>query len=258
MNTTDNQSSNAKPWWGNFAIDVNDWLEKRIGPLHIHIERRRREWLVTVEHEEEGVAPISDALQNRFVFSETRGPLHLRPALADRLVITRLLSPVQIAAHESVTLYVSTPLMVRTSVNDPPVLLDERFVVRPSETWFGPSTCEGELCYASSTRARLEISELDVQADRAVTSVRIDNQGADPLVLERIALPAPHLKLFMTPGGALWTQDISYTRQTADDLAELVFEKIPLRHAPDSELVCEARVRAENRTLFRAFGAMFN
>ena len=258
MIANENQSLEAAPCWGDFEIEVNGRLERQIGSLSIGVHRLKSEWQVVTDAYTGIPRTDGPPSPRRFVFKETRGPLHLRPALADRPVITRPLAPVQIAARESVTIYVSTPVLIQIAVDDPPVLLEETFVIQPSDTWFGSSTREGELCYASSTSARLEVSALPVRPERALTSVRIDNQSTDHLLLERIALPTPYLRLFKLPSGALWTQDISFTHESAGELAELILADAPFLQAPDGVLVCEPRVPAETRTLYRAFGAMFS
>ena len=245
------------PWWGRFEIETDECLDRQIESLRIRTLRLEREWHITTERGEVATDGADPPVPNRYVFTQTRGPLHLLPTLAERLVITRPLAPLRIASGAMVTLYISTPVAIEISVGEPPVVLEEVFVIRPSDTWFGPSTYEGELCYASRTSARLTLADLPVRPDRALTTVNINNQGSDALLLERIAVPTRHLNLFAAPTGGLWTQDVSFTRKGADELADLALADGPPRDNHDAKMVCEAREAAGENTLFRAFGAMF-
>ncbi|MFT4585567.1 MAG: hypothetical protein ACI915_005593 [Gammaproteobacteria bacterium] len=91
----------------------------------------------------------------RFVFNATRGPLHLRPTLAERPDVTRPEAPVHVAANESVAIYMSTPLQVQLAIDVPPLLLEDVFVSQPSDTWFDSVRRHAKVNFA--TQAPLEL-----------------------------------------------------------------------------------------------------
>jgi hypothetical protein len=237
--------------------------------LKLSFERSLHEWQVIAEREEPESGVIAAAAPtgpvramtepqiNRYAFGETGGPLRLMPIVADRPVVTRPYDPLHVAPGGDVTIYLSSPLWVRIEVGEPPVLLQDTFIVRPSDTWFGPSTLEGDLCYASRTAGRLVLDEVPRRPGRAITATSIHNQTTSPLLLERISLPTSRLALFADDRGMLWTQDITLVHAGDTELADLTLEEGPPRHAPGATLVSEAREHGGRKTLFRAFGAMF-
>lgn len=78
----------------------------------------------------------------------------------------------------------------------------DRFVIpdvgiRPSDTWFGPTTSEGEPCYASKTVCRLRVEDVPLRPHRCLTKVTLRNRADDSLSLDRLKLPVNALALCM-------------------------------------------------------------
>ena len=254
----------AGVWWGVFDVDTGACSTHRIGPLDLSVERTVHEWQIVAVRaalepelaDDPGVARQTPVAE-RFAFETTTGPLCLMPVMADRPVITRPSSPFYVAPGGAVTIYMSSPMWVRVAVGRSATLLQELYIVRPSDTWFGPSTREGELCYASRTAARMTPEELPLRPERAVTAAHIRNQTAKSLLLERISLPTAHLALYAAPNGQLWTQDMTLLNEGEQELSHLMIENVPPRHAPDASLVTGARSPVERKTLVRAFATVF-
>jgi hypothetical protein len=244
-------------WWGETALGVGDVARAIVGPLTVWGRRRAFDWSIATkgggdgqagEAERgrvvpEGALPDDAAIQ-RFSFAEAPGALLLRPALADRPVVVRPEHPLAVPSGERVTLFVSTPVWVVVSVGRPSrgstsrrrgrrppapeperaasiedVRLLELPSYRLSDTWFGPSTFVGELCYASRTAGRLALDELPVRPHRAVTPVIIDNRAPSALVVQRLLVPIPSLALYTDVDGTLWTQGVTLTRESEGDTA---------------------------------------
>ena len=72
------------------------------------------------------------------------------------------------------TIYVSSPVWIRLETATG-TLLDELPTIRQSDTWHGPNTREGELCYASRTFCRTNIDALPIRQNRALSPVIIYN-----------------------------------------------------------------------------------
>lgn len=164
----------------------------------------------------------------RFLLRSGNLPIRLSPLLADRPVVTRPLTSTELLPGENATLLVSTVLWARIEIGTQ--TLAELPTLRPSDTWFGPNTREGELCYASQTRARLHMNNVQVSAFRAVTPVSIRNDGEDNLKLERINVPVPHLTLYCD-GTRFWTSALSVVREENLATAKLQIEASPPPHA---------------------------
>ena len=126
------------------------------------------------------------------------GEIALTPALADRPVVARPEKPFCLPAGAEAVVYVSSPLWVVLSTAQD-LKLAEIPIVRPSDTWLGPSTREGELCYASRTFLRLSLDNLPRRPHRATSMVRILNHADTALPLRALKLPAPPIWLCTGP-----------------------------------------------------------
>jgi hypothetical protein len=282
------------PWWGAFDLEPGQTGRWEVGPLTLWIARAAREWTVhalssgeTLVVRSSAAVPTEDrppsaheatpgppsVQMTRYAAAATTGRLHVRPALPDRPVVVRPEQTVVVPPQESMRMYVSLPLWVavetetsrrddgaRRPANGPNGrLLHEEPSHRLSDTWFGPSTREGTLCYALRTTARTDAADLPRRLHRATTPIQVENRAADPLTVERIQLPAPHLALYETDDHALWTQAIDFVHAT-DEGAD-----VNVRPGVPDEAGTAARVRdprEENASglamsTFRALGALF-
>jgi len=259
-------------WWGGFDFQGEQSKEWNIGPLKFIVQRLKNEWQIAHEYKDnfdannitwsvkdtdQPSASLSD--NSRFIFQDASGELSITPKLADRPIISRPLTPFNLTAGEEVTLYVSSSIWIELAINSAAkTVLKEIAIQRLSDTWFGPSTLEGELCYASTTHCRLSLDELPHFTHRAITPVLICNKADTTLSLERLNLPAPLLSLYAASNGQLWTPQITLIRQKDGDMAELKIENtLPDDVQPVIQL-SEPRNRVDSSVLFRAFNTVFS
>jgi hypothetical protein len=268
------KNENKKPtkWWGQFEIPINSAAHWQIESLKFAIHHLEKEWQISYQREN-----LEDALHNkvhfsngliaedayktatRHVFRKSSSMLELKPQLADRTMVTRPSTPIVLAPGEEVTLYISTPLWVQFELDGKQGSVIEEFAInRPSDTWFGPSTRVGELCYASQTSGRLNLENLPVRPSRAITPLNVINHAEDKLLLERIALPVPLLSLFATPEGLLWTQSATLIREDNGGLAELKLGKEAPKEAQGAVRINKPRKQPEKGMLVRAFSSFFD
>lgn len=258
-------------WWGRYTLEESTAGCWRIGPCKLLIQRLQREWRVshwyskdpfdsTVELTIPVLTPSepADAVVNRFSIRKTSQVLTITPALADRAMVVRPEAPLYIMGGEESILYINTAVWIRVQTGEPAKQLHELPSFRPSDTWFGSSTLEGELCYASRTTGRLHLEELPFRPHRAVTPIRIVNRAKDALLVERIKLPIQYLSLYQTPDHALWTPAVTLTRESSGEFASLQISKGAPAEARKAERVSEPRQKAEKNLVLRAFSALFN
>ena len=252
-------------WWREYELGGGETRWWTLGSLLLGVERKPREWRIGYEHfpDSGAILPVSDRSVDemksatRFIFSKPGDAIRLVPALADRPVVTRPVSPLYLPAGEDALMFVSSQAWVRVeAVSIDKVLLDIPSV-RPSDTWFGPSMQTGELCYASRTHARLSLEDLPQQPFRAVTPLEIVNEAESDLMLERISLPVPNLTLYATGAGALWTQKVSL--RCGRDLrhASVRIGERPRDLVDDLVEMAGPRKVHEERVLVRAFSSIF-
>ncbi len=259
-------------WWGSFTLPIEQSLQWRIGPLTLVVRCLEGEWHIghqrTVDFDKDDTTwefqptdqrPEALDKHSRYIFSKMVKRLTLTPRLADRPIISRPRVPFNLTAGEGVTLYVSSPLWLELALEtSPATVLEEVAIQRPSDTWFGPSTLEGELCYASSTHCRINLSELPQRTHRAITPVLIRNQADTTLTVERLNLPAPLLSLYTCANGQLWTPRVTLIRGKHGDMAELKIDHKAPKQAESPELLSTPRNTANAGVLIRAFNAVFN
>ncbi len=274
-------------WKQDHSLDVDETARISLGPLKVLLERRRHEWRVGWDRDPDvmhaafglerlGAGALSPAHPHlaRHAPGQQHDAFLLRPRLADRAVVIRPEVPFRVLAGRDVDVFVSTPiwLAVLLGPGRPDAGQDmagfdtgveasrelfELPVTRPSDTWFGASTVEGELAYLSRTAARLELDELPLRPGRAVTRIRVRNRTHESLTLERVLLPAPELQVFVDGGGHLWTQGIDV--ELADTgIADIRYVAGPPAHASESTPIGQPRRLATKRLLVRALSAFWS
>ncbi|MFO0750516.1 MAG: hypothetical protein U1F43_33335 [Myxococcota bacterium] len=228
------------PWLTPFRLDEGETASFRIASFALQVERRAREWRVVtattsdlaaqevdirIPDATRGPIPFTQELTRaRFAFDASSDGLRLRPRLADRTMVVRPADPLYLLPGATVDVFVSTVLWIVLELAPGGVVLIDRPAHRPSDTWFGPTTQQGELAYASRTSARLDPRELPRRAHRATTRIRLTNTGKAARSLARVMLPAPELELWQLPSGMLWTQTVELSLGDGDET--------PLRFKP--------------------------
>jgi hypothetical protein len=266
------QRANPVCWWGEFEIAEDATAYWHIGPLEIWVRRTAKEWLIGTNDRGEpsdgtlvaGVAqdqsqppPGEEADWQRFGFRQTTDTIVLTPRLAPRPLVVKPETKFALPEKEEVTMFIGSPLWIQFELGEPPSNVLETAIARPSDTWFGPSTMTGELCYAGRTRARLRLDDLEVLPHRAVSSFRVRNQAKSALVLDRLKLPMPNLSVFTAADGRLWTETVTLERREDGDLAELMLGKGPPAEVQPAKRQSGPRSRPEKGLLIRAFGGLF-
>jgi len=257
-----------KSWWTPREIEEGSTLAGRIGTLELEVYHAPDEWCVSHawfdEAEATPEAPLEirrGGLQSeefeRYLCEGKGTRLRFSPVLADRPVVIRPRQPVFLPSGHEATMYISTPVGLRLEVGDPSVLLREMSTIRLSDTWFGPSTREGEICYSDRTHARHCLDDVPRRAYRAITPLAIRNDAASPLPLEKISLPVPLLSLYGAEDGGLWTQAVSLVRGSNSDMANLTIAREAPHYGGAAEMICGPRLEHSRSGLVRAFSLLF-
>lgn len=256
----------TKPWWEPFDLAAGKTAECVIGPLTVFLYRAADAWLVKAVNGDEtesgatvcrraGTGEAGPEGATRFAFAETPSIVALMPLLADRPVVVRPRTPVSIPPGERATFYISTPVWVSVEVGAARLALCKFSGVRMSDTWFGPNTREGDLCYSTPTHARSRLDEVPRRPHRVVTPVEVRNESSEMLPVDKLSLPVPQLSVYGAHDGSLWTQAVTFVHRAKDAFAELkISEHIP---AVSARLVSGPRVEPERGGLVRAFSGIF-
>ena len=264
--------SNFSSWWGRHTVGPDRTDLWQIGPLDLWVQHLSHQWKLSWKHGNDWLLPRvravpgskgepipPDAQQVHCVFgSDSREEVIFAPSLPDRPVVSRLATPLQVLPDETVTLYVLSPLWLRVEMAHPMKLLQEIPIYRLSDTWFGPMSSLGELCYASTVPAFLDLREVPLRLHCVISAVSIRNLGSDSLALDRVNVPLPRLSLFYSPRTGFWTDAFSLERKDDTEMAEIKLTHQPPHDASPSQFVSgPRRPDAESGSVIRAFSAFF-
>jgi len=231
----------AQRWWGLYDAPLASTRLWSVGPLRCAIERQAQELRIYsrdqigADEDRVAVSPLGTLAQRlpdaeefalvRHILGPAESPLEIRPALADRAVVSKPLHRFMLHPRQRVTVYVSSPLWLQARQAGSETLLADLPLIRPSDTWFGSSTRHGELCYASRTNARLNLNEIPVSPIRAITPVALQNNTNQPLSIDKICLPVSYLSLFSHDDGRLWTEPVTIACEQQNEPSALTIQR---------------------------------
>ncbi len=261
-------SAATAPIFANYDLQIGQRSQWQLGPLTLWILREPNEFKLTWLHDSDvfsiarnyqknySEAPPRHAERFRCSWIDSSTQLGLKPIAPDRPVVVRAREPLTVLPGDEVSFYVGTQLGVRVQAGAEPRTIAEIPSYRLSDTWFGPSLREGELCYASKTRARARLAEVPLRPTRALSRIKLVNQAGDPLLFQRLKLPITLLKLYQAHEGRFWTQGITVERTREGKEVECSIEPSAPEEAGIVEEVAPAR-HQERNVFKRTLGALF-
>ena len=286
-------SSAFPSWWGSFQIPEGSCGRWEIGPFFMWIQRNAEDWTVMrqrhkdpfrdhwdveiptappcpasgkdeapaspadwagkVPHDEVGASPPDPP--QRYAALEGSGTVHITPAHADRPVVITPEQSFFLPPKRTVHLFVSLPLWLqfRDEPDGVPMIDDALF--RPSDTWHGPNTQVGQVCYASRTRAAF--APIGRLPHRIVTPFEVRNRSEKDVKVERIKLPTPHLSVLVDEQGGLWTEAVIFEQPPGVDPPDVRIEPGTTNGSQKLEVLSGPRTRMEKKFVWHAFGDLF-
>lgn len=212
-------------WWGTFKFDMTETKCWRVGQRTIAIERDMHEWSIwnkETPKEETKLITVTpkgihetfkDSELKRYMTNQTSNVLVIEPSLADRSMTVRPAKPFVIMPEQEVQVYISTPLWMTVMLPETQIPIADMPFWRPSDSWFGPSTMHGDICYSKNTDAKTDRNKLETRSHRANSIITIKNAHDEPLTVERMSLPVPALKLYVDDSGMFWTDQVSILQE---------------------------------------------
>jgi hypothetical protein len=256
-------------WWTTTRLEPGAGRRWRLGPLELSLVRTEAEWHMAHGYAEGdgpetgdgSVEPLAELPEDapspeRFAAGAGADRVRLLPRCAERSVVARPRMPLHVLAGYQTKIHVSSPVWVEVLIGPPFQAVQEVPTRRLSDTWFGPSTREGEVAFALKTHARVRLSEIPWQPYRAITPVVIENRSEERLTLDRMNLPVPYLSIFADDGGRLWTESIVLAHHAGSAMATLDIHPGPPAEAGDARLVSPPRRAAQGNLLVRAFSTL--
>lgn len=256
-------------WWQPQTLALDACWQTNIGPLTLYLKRCLQEWQFSYEQHDQtdtlfsansqSAACLPELLTSqRFIFRHSPSAFRLTPKLLERALVIKTRQPVSIPSGEQTVFYISSPVCILLSVEQPETVLIEMPVQRLSDTWFGNSTQQGELCYADKTHARQSLAEIPLRPHRAVTAVTIENRSNKMLTIDKISIPLPYLALYGRSDGSLWTDPITLQHESDSNLTRFKIGKALPAGLSSADLLTPPRELPDKHSLVRAFTGIFS
>lgn len=237
--------------WEDTQLPYNEWCS--LDQLWLYIARKSQEFAISYCYAEARTAKwlqFTDLKETRYPGA---GTLQASAGLSTRPVVARPTQPLHLPRGEHLTLFVGTTLWFCLRRNNEP-LLDLPLELL-SDTWFGPDTRVGEVCYASPTHARLTMDGVPRHVFKAVTPVEIRNQSHVPLLIDKLNLPVPYLALYRD-AHRHWTSQVTITQTSEQQRGEIHISPGPPHHAKFPVDVAPPRRKLEGGMLHKAMSLL--
>ena len=239
-------------WWGSFPLAENAFISWHVGDRAIAIQRLSNEYrvwdvqtavdtrtnptvdvknadsLLAFTNNNPNLNSLTEVDSQRFLTQHTKLSLNVKPMMPDRAVVIKPKIPISILPKESISLYAHIPLWgaflhVESDENSEKTIIDIP-IARPSDSWFGSSTMEGELCYAIDSDAYTNQHTIEHSLMFAVTQIEIDNQSDSPLLVRRIKVPTTNLCLYQDSSGQLYSDNLVVINE--DEKSKPIFKVV--------------------------------
>jgi len=257
----------SRKWWGTFQVEAGQSRFWRIGNVVVCVDRVTNEWHIASapvgnitelpeesdsEEAENFQIPFEELNFKTFTF-HTQAEIELKPVLADLPLASKLERPLYIPAGEDILLYVSSPVWVRIQTGKrSKIILEEVPTFVLSDTWFGPNTREGQICYAGHTHCSPHLSDVPSGPDRIISPMLIKNRAKHPLMLENISVPLPYLSVYSDKENFLWTEQL-YVFSGEEAGPEVEVAKGPPKALDEIKLLTKARLDIRTSTSIKRF-----
>lgn len=263
------QSLELNSLYEDFKLKTSESLLLCIGPLKLAIHHELNEWSLAYSwtFDDEQAEPcyirgtntdFTDIDENtrRFADASRTDILKIRPKLADRSIVTRPRTPFYLVARQCLSLYVSSPVWLSVCIGESMTELIEIPIHRPSDTWFGLNTIEGDIAYATRTHARLSLDEIVYSRHRAITPVNLINDTGSHLFLERFSLPAPLLNLYIDENQHLWSSAVTLMKSEDSEVTSVKIESGEPEQVKNVKMLSTPRIEAQRNVFVKTIRAL--
>ena len=194
---------------------------------------------------------------NRWIAGEEALVVRLVPALPDRSLVVKPEFTIKVPVGHSAVFYVSIPIWIRIVAGDdrtggPSLMLTEVPTALLSKTWFGDRV-SGDLCYALTTHAERDLSDLKPVPHQAICPLSIRNNSQFELDFQRLCLHAENLSVFKA-SERLWTSVVNVDFRGEEQMSQIrIVDRPPDQAGQDCPKICDARVKPDKSLMKKSF-----
>jgi hypothetical protein len=252
-------------WWGHYEVPIDGWRLFELGQMRVWAGRFAGEWRFATEPNPAGktegwetkVVEAGPEWFARYAVTDEQNKLLLAPILPERPLVFRPRVPLYLPENQELTVYVEIPLWVAFCSVDPLREVASFPLQVLSDTWFGPTTREGELCYACKTPLAIGFRYRELSSFRATCAISLANRGPTPLKLERIRVRVEALALFQENNGRIWTQDVIFDRTRGNDPIAMQIRPGPPSAAKNATQIAGPRSSESANLVLKALSHLF-
>ena len=204
--------------WKTFELAVGETLVWDVGASCIYASRTGNDWLIALKESEEKEGATIEIHKNgipedleseRWAFKNPRPNITFEPAMPDRPLVVRPLSPLSLPPDSEVQFFINISAFINIRISN---LKHETDIgIHPSQklsnTWFG-NNFEGVFCYSNKSHIRREKAELTVVHNQIICPFNIKNRGNEILKVERICLRVKYLSIWAGKS-RLWSNEVT-------------------------------------------------
>lgn len=158
-------------------------------------------------------------------------------------------------------LYAQIPLQLCVQIGASKIPLWTGYFEPVKRTWFGKNTRAGELAVtlpkSLSVEPTMGSEDMDSGSDfRAWMELRIANRDAEPLHIERLALPVPYFPVYQLDQSSYWTYPLGLSKERLLEELKVSHGKEITQKYEQKRYVGEPHLNLEVRTIMRALEAI--
>ncbi len=253
-------------FWDPVDIEPGCTLFWQIGTLNLWVHKTEHELSVYHEETDNEPAPLicaetktapPDVRWHRWTIGQEKGRLRLKPVMPDRPVVVRPENDLTLCVGAEGVFYARIPfwIAVLDTCRTPENLLCEIPAKSLSNTWFGPNTTTGSLCYDMQTSARRSLEGVEPVEHRALCPVKMKNKSQAPFDFTRVCIHTAHLNIYSYKN-RLWTSrvDLTYRGEGKQDI--ISYNDNWFAEGAEAQIVSERKLRVEGKLFRRSLDSL--
>ena len=248
--------------WTTFELAPGETLTWDVGATCFYASRVENDWLIAHKESEEresveirihkdGIP--EDVTPERWAFKTSRTFIKFSPAMPDRPLVVRPISPLGLPPESEVQFYINIPTFIKVTISNKSN--NTEIGVYPSQTlsntWFGDNF-SGVFCYSNKSKIRREKAELNVVPNQIICPFKIKNKGDEILNVERICLRVKYLAIWAGKQ-RLWSNEVTTIFKGHGKDTQLEYSNTAPKDASEPRLIEKSEEKPERGFLRQTF-----
>ncbi len=253
-------------FWETVDLELGTILHWQIGTLRLWALKSEQELCLYHEECDDEAAPLvcagkeplpDDVKWHRWALKGHTNKMVLKPVMPDKPVVVRPETDLNFFQGTEGICYARIPFWIAVMIGEqiPDQLVYEVPTKTLSNTWFGPDTTRGRLCYGMSTSARRSLEGVETANHRAICPVKLKNASEDVFEFQRLCIHTAYLNIYEHEN-ALWTSRLELTFRGEGRQDMIAYNEEFFDDHQKPELISERRERPESKFFKRSLESL--